>query len=228
MERGNNSILNFKKIFGILITSSLLGISVNYFNPEGIPLIREKLALNWAPDSLLNKITRDSASTITDTIKLNSEKSPGNNHPTRVDDKPKDKKTNEKIARINELDNNQKKTEVAAFTEPKAIKLDQAYTLFNKGITFVDAREESDYLAGHITNSINIPFDDFDNYKQKLNQLSKEKPMVIYCAGTDCDLSILLGNLLFEKGYKKVYVFFGGWIDWLNANYPVEYPSNKK
>ena len=103
--------------------------------------------------------------------------------------------------------------------------MEQAYILFNKGITFVDARDESDYLAGHITNSINIPFDDFDNYKQKLNKLSKDKPLVLYCAGTDCDLSILLGNLLFEMGYKQVYVFFGGWVDWLNANYPVEYPS---
>lgn len=202
-----------------------MGISVNYFNPEGIPLIREKLGLNWASDSLLNEITRDSASTITDSIKLNSEKSAGNNHPARVDDKPKEKKTDEKIDKTNELGNNQKKTEVVAFTEPKAIKLNQAYSLFNKGITFIDAREESDYLAGHIKNSINIPFDDFDNHKQKLDKLAKEKPYVIYCAGTDCDLSILLGNLLFEMGYKKVYVFFGGWVDWINAKYPVEKSS---
>jgi rhodanese-related sulfurtransferase len=202
-----------------------LGISVNYFNSEGIPLIREKLGLNWASDSLLNEITRDSASTITDTIKINSEKSPGDNHPTRVDDQPKEKKTDEKIVKKNELGNNQKKTEVVAFTEPKAIKLNQAYSLFNKGITFIDAREESDYLAGHIKNSINIPFDDFDNHKQKLDKLAKENPYVIYCAGTDCDLSILLGNLLFEMGYKKVYVFFGGWVDWINAKYPVEKSS---
>ena len=78
--------------------------------------------------------------------------------------------------------------EAIAFTEPKAITLEQAYSLFNKGVKFVDARDEPDYLAGHITNSINIPFDDFDNHKQKLEMLSKEKPMVIYCGGTDCDL----------------------------------------
>ena len=118
--------------------------------------------------------------------------------------------------------------EAIAFTEPKAITLEQAYKLFNKGIQFVDSRDESDYLAGHITNSINIPFDDFDNHQQKLEQLSKEKPLVIYCAGTDCDLSILLGNLLFEKGYKQVYVFFGGWMEWLNADYPVKYPDDNK
>ncbi|MCU0365378.1 MAG: rhodanese-like domain-containing protein, partial [Ignavibacteriaceae bacterium] len=108
------------------------------------------------------------------------------------------------------------------FTEPKAITLEQAYTLFKKGITFVDSRDETDYILGHISNSMNIPFDDFDNHKQKLEQLSREKPMVIYCAGTDCDLSHLLANLLFEQGYKQVYVFFGGWNEWLNANYPIQ------
>lgn len=115
--------------------------------------------------------------------------------------------------------------EVIAFPEPKAITLEQAYKLYNKGILFIDARDESDFLAGHISNSMNIPFDDFDNHKQKLKQISKDKPIVIYCAGTDCDLSILLGNLLFEQGYKQVYVFFGGWIEWLDADYPVKHPS---
>jgi len=132
------------------------------------------------------------------------------------------------IQKKNNESENKKNVDENAFTEPKAIKLDQAYVLYNKGITFIDARDTSDFYAGHIKNSINIPFDDFDNYKQRLDQLPKEKPLVIYCAGTDCDLSILLGHLLFEMGYKKVYVFFGGWVDWINAKYPVDKSSEKK
>jgi rhodanese-related sulfurtransferase len=53
----------------------------------------------------------------------------------------------------------------------------------------------------------------------------KEKPYIIYCAGTECDLSILLGNKLFELGYRQIYIFFGGWLDWQNANYPIEHNS---
>ena len=210
-----------------MITSSLLGIFVNYFNPAGIPLIREKLELNWASDSLFNEISRDSTSTITDTVKPNSLKPPENNNPKRVDGKTVENKEDSKTIQKKENESeNKKKVELAAFTEPKAIKLDQAYILYNKGITFIDARDTSDFIAGHIKNSINIPFDDFDNYKQRLDQLSKENPLVVYCAGTECDLSILLGNLLFnEMGYKKVYVFFGGWLDWTKAKYPVEKSS---
>jgi rhodanese-related sulfurtransferase len=203
-----------------------MGIFINYFNPAGIPLIKEKLELKWASDSLFNEITSDSASTITDTNKLSSIKPPDSNQLTKVDGKTIEKKIDEKTIKKNERETeNKNKTEDVVFTEPKAIKLDQAYVLFKKGITFVDARDESDYLAGHIKNSINIPFDDFDNHKQKLDQLPKEKPLVIYCAGTECDLSILLGNLLFEMGYKKIYVFFGGWVDWSKAKYPVENSS---
>jgi rhodanese-related sulfurtransferase len=116
-----------------------------------------------------------------------------------------------------------KENEVVAFAEPQAINLSQAYSLFKKDVLFIDARDESDYLAGHITGSLNIPFEDFDNHKQKLEQIPKEKPIVIYCAGTECDLSPLLANLLFEQGYKQVYVFFGGWVEWQEANYPMEH-----
>lgn len=176
---------------------------------------------------MFNEISRDSTSTITDTVKPNSLKPPENNNPKRVDGKTVENNEDSKTIQKKENESeNKKKVELAAFTEPKAIKLDQAYILYNKGITFIDARDTSDFIAGHIKNSINIPFDDFDNYKQRLDQLSKENPLVVYCAGTECDLSILLGNLLFiEMGYKKVYVFFGGWLDWTKAKYPVEKSS---
>ena len=122
------------------------------------------------------------------------------------------------------VEENKNDPEVVAFKEPKKITLEQAFSLFNSGVKFIDARDEVDYLTGYISGSINIPYYDFENHKQKLDNLSKDKPLVIYCAGTDCDLSILLGNQLSKMGYKQVYIFFGGWLEWQNANYPVEHP----
>jgi len=201
-----------------------LGFGVNYFNPEGIPLLREKLELKWAPDSMFLDLDKSNNSSIDDSLSLEiseieQAKDLEIKKPTEVVEEATEPLTSEPKKIIEEV------KEVIAFDEPKAVTLEQAYTLFNKDVKFVDARDESDYLSGHITNSINLPFDDFDNHKQKLDLLSKEKPLVIYCAGTDCDLSILLGNLLFEQGYKQVYVFFGGWLEWVNANYPVENPT---
>ena len=204
--------------------SSILGSVVNHFNPEGIPLIREKLELKWASDSLFIDMNQDSLVIDDDTSQLiNSENEKARN---KVESQSKEKTSTEIPPSLKEPEKiTEEVKETDAFSEPKAITLEQAYSLFNKGVKFIDSRDETDYLAGHITNSVNIPFDDFDNHKHKLEQLSKEKPFVIYCAGTDCDLSILLGNLMFDQGYKQVYVFFGGWNEWLTSNYPVEYPS---
>lgn len=201
-----------------------MGLAINYFNPEGIPLIREKVELKWAPDSLFLDLDKSNPVSINDSLSLeisevDKNKDLENTKPKEVVEEQTEPINSEPKKIINEI------KEAIAFTEPKAITIEQAYALFNRDVKFVDARDEADYLAGHITNSINIPFDDFDNHKQKLELLSKEKPMVIYCGGTDCDLSHLLANLLFEKGYKQVYVFFGGWFDWLSANYPVENPT---
>ena len=205
-----------------------MGLIVNHFNPHGIKLIREKTKISWASDSLFNEIKTDTLVHSSDSVKTDSIKS---SHIEENKNPVKNKiSVKEKIDSSKNLKTEKElpKNEVITFKEPKAIHIEQAYTLFKNGITFIDARDVSDYLAGHIKNAVNIPFEDFDNYKQMLDKLPKDKPVVTYCAGTECDLSILLGNLLFEEGYKQVYVFFGGWIDWTNANYPVEHPKVKK
>lgn len=215
-------IFSYKKIFGILLTSIFIGFLINYFNPKGISLIRETPEINWASDSLFNNletvtIEDDSITSIPEEIKVNQSDT---NSKTEISSKKREDFIQPPTEPIKTED---KKTgTVVAFTEPKAVTLDQAYKLFNSGVLFIDARDEADYVLGHISNSINIPFDDFDNHKQKLEKLSIEKPMVVYCAGTDCDLSHLLANLLFEKGYKQVYVFFGGWNEWIEANYSID------
>jgi rhodanese-related sulfurtransferase len=219
--------INYTKLFGIIISSSLLGLAFNYFNPSGVPLIREKTELKWAPDSLFLELDKITPVNIDDSLsleisKVDKEKALENTKPKEVVQEEAEPITSEPKKIIEEV------KEAIVFTEPKAITLEQAYTLFNKGVKFIDSRDEADYISGHIANSVNIPFDDFDNHKIKLETISKEKPVVIYCGGTECDLSILLGNLLFSQGYKQVYVFFGGWDDWVNANFPTEYPNEQK
>lgn len=114
-----------------------------------------------------------------------------------------------------------------AQTEPLSINLKQAYELYKRDILFIDAREPEDYKIGHIKNAINIPADHFDYYEFKLNKIDKDQPVVTYCAGSDCDLSIVLGNILSETGYKKIFVFFDGWDKWIDAKYPVEINDEK-
>ena len=106
--------------------------------------------------------------------------------------------------------------------EPKQIHLKDAFDLYNADVVFLDAREPEDYKLGHIKNAINVYADDFETYRKKLENISHDEPVVTYCSGSDCDLSIVLGTKLSRLGYKKIFVFFGGWNEWKKASYPVE------
>jgi len=58
-----------------------------------------------------------------------------------------------------------------------------------------------------------------------INSLNKNEIVVVYCSGSDCDISTLSADELFKMGFKKVYVFVDGWEEWVKNKYPVS-PSN--
>lgn len=213
--------VNYSTIIIIIICSSVLGFAVNFLSTKGIPIIAEKKLLTWADDSIfeLNDIqTKETEVEIIDepvektkTEETEKEIPPQNLDKPEVEKKPEVKETPE-----------EKKDEAPVPTEPAAINIQQAYRLFEQNILFIDAREKSDYDYAHIKGAINIPFDHFDEYKNLLNGIDKSRTIVTYCGGSDCDLSIMLGNLLFDLGYKKTFIFFGGWNDWLQAGYPTQ------
>ncbi|MGE5431579.1 MAG: rhodanese-like domain-containing protein [Syntrophomonadaceae bacterium] len=105
--------------------------------------------------------------------------------------------------------------------EPKHISLKEALKLHEANATFIDARAYEDYQKGHIENAINIPYYEFDKYQKLLKTIPKDEPLVSYCEGSDCDLSIMLGNKLASMGYDKIFIFFGGWSSWAEAKYPM-------
>ncbi len=210
--------INLKVVFLIVSVSSLIGLIYNYFSPSGIPLITEENRLQWAEDSLFNSTYEEKFQKTDTPDKTKKEGVTENLNSFSDKNKEKENKTDDE----KKLSTKSKKKEEKELSEPAAINLKQAYNLYQQNVLFIDAREPADYQNAHIKNAINIPFDHFDEYKHLLNNIDKEKIIVTYCAGTDCDLSVLLGNMLFEVGYKKVYIFFGGWNEWLEANYPVE------
>ena len=211
--------IELKTVLLIILVSSLLGITYNYFSPTGIPLFPEQKTLKQASDSLFYSSSLDSSEIKNiDTGKQTEVKK--NN---KIEEKsPEISLKNDKEKSIAKND-----TKKNVQTEPLSINLKQAYTLYKKNVLFIDAREPEDYKAAHIKNAINIPMDHFDDYEYMLKKIDKNQQIVTYCAGSDCDLSIVLGNVMFDMGYKKLYVFFGGWNDWQKAKYPVESSGNK-
>ena len=196
--------INLTNVFYIVAISSIIGLLINFFRPDSISLTRESKKLTWADSLSLNKRLSS------DSLKINQGKSTSKNFAGNFQ-----KEAEKNVA-----------SSKNSFKKPIAINLEQAYKLYKGNIIFLDARENEDYKEGHIKNALSLPYYDFDNYKQILRNIPESSVVVTYCAGTDCDLSILLGKQLFEIGYKRVYIFFGGWNDWLKAKYPIEKKVN--
>jgi rhodanese-related sulfurtransferase len=88
---------------------------------------------------------------------------------------------------------------------------------------FLDARLEPDYKAGHIPKALNLPFEEFEQYYPKVEPLlSRDKNIITYCDGTECEASLFLARLLRTKGFKNLKIFFGGWTEWNKAGLPVQ------
>jgi rhodanese-related sulfurtransferase len=115
----------------------------------------------------------------------------------------------------------------AAMTQPgtassEIISIESAKQLFDEGdALFIDTRHAFDFKLGHISGAINIPFKlseaglkDFDE--------PKNRTLVVYCDGAECNSSLEVGGMLIMAGYTDVRIFFSGWRSWTEMEYPTE------
>ena len=93
-------------------------------------------------------------------------------------------------------------------------------------IVIVDAQVKGAYDAGHIPGAINIPWEE---KLRSSGNLTRTKPVVIYCACGQDEKSTDMANQLMGKfGYRNVKVLKGGWLKWLEMGYPQEKTTKKK
>ncbi len=102
------------------------------------------------------------------------------------------------------------------------ITLSDAKDLFESGTAlFIDSRHEYDYKQGAVRGAVNLPLSDFDARHSILENIPKDKKIVVYCNGEQCNSSIELAAKLAERGFTNVNIFFGGWQEWSSAGLPV-------
>jgi len=104
-----------------------------------------------------------------------------------------------------------------------------AYELWKNGNSiFFDARSPEDYKSGHIAQALNLPADEFEEeFPKYVAMLTVENSIVIYCDGTECELSHRLADQLRLQGYTNTHILYNGWTAWHEAGYPVETNSVK-
>jgi rhodanese-related sulfurtransferase len=103
------------------------------------------------------------------------------------------------------------------------ISLDTAKVFFDsKNALFIDARHEFDYGEGHIQGAVHVALKMFDSQRSRLGSIPKNKLLIVYCDGAECNSSIELAVKLTDDGFTNVKVFFGGWQEWKSAKFPAE------
>ncbi len=103
------------------------------------------------------------------------------------------------------------------------IGLAAARSFFESGTgPVLDARPPEQYDQGHLPGAINCFVYELEQYLPRvLQQVAPDTPVMLYCSGEDCEDSYFLAQDLKEIGFKRLYVYKGGYDQWLQEGLPV-------
>lgn len=210
-----NQIL--KESLFIIATSIFIAIIYNTLNPRGINLLKKPEIVS---DTIIQKFLNTSTLT-TETIQND------------IEDKQLDtifafNKERENLSKIqdslNDIKKNERQTDVVNHNEINLeipiVTYNQLIKLLNSpNLILIDARASEDFQKEHIGNAINIFAyeNDLNKYFESLTKVpfDKNKIIIVYCEGGTCDASHKVASDLIRLGYQNVFVYAGGWEEWL-------------
>jgi len=91
-------------------------------------------------------------------------------------------------------------------------------SLINNDAVVIDLRTAESFSRGHIVNAKNIPFDEFDGQRDKVDKF-KSSPVIAVCdSGVTSNKAV---DTLRKSGFESVYGLKGGMTAWGQAGLPV-------
>jgi len=97
------------------------------------------------------------------------------------------------------------------------------------GAVFIDARPATPYGRGHIPGARNLSAEEEDAWLSAVvGGILRERTLVVYCEGGDCQSSLLLAKRLHGEGFKDIRVLAGGWEAWTKAGLPEERDEDRE
>ncbi len=106
----------------------------------------------------------------------------------------------------------------------RLITIQEAEDLWAAGEAVVfDARPERPFRESHMPRARNFPAPRSElKIPPDVLELQRERTLVVYCEGGDCQSSLLLAKRLHDEGFKDIRVMTGGWEEWKKAGLPEE------
>jgi rhodanese-related sulfurtransferase len=103
------------------------------------------------------------------------------------------------------------------------IDAQMAKLLHDKGIVFIDARDDAHFKEAHIPGAKHLSVKDAGFSEENLSAIvKKDQPVVFYCTGIKCMASSEATKKAVEWGWTKVYYFRGGITQWKDSGLSVE------
>lgn len=101
----------------------------------------------------------------------------------------------------------------------KTINSNELKGLLDAGadVSIVSVLDREAFEQGHISGSINIPFNEMETLAMKL--LDKDASIVVHCASSACSASETAGEKLRQMGCKNVTRFKGGIEEWKKSGF---------
>ena len=98
----------------------------------------------------------------------------------------------------------------------------KAKALFDKGVVFVDVRNDKDWNSGRIPGAVHLDLNKGFSGDSLGKHVKKDQEVVMYCNGVKCMRSSEASAKAVGWGFTKVYYYRRGFPDWKAAGYPVE------
>ena len=83
----------------------------------------------------------------------------------------------------------------------------------------IDAIPALKYEKGTIPSSLNITDGNFENDYKQIMSLAKDKELIVFCAGYNCEKSPIVAQMLKKNGHTNVKVYSAGEPEWAKRSY---------
>jgi rhodanese-related sulfurtransferase len=112
----------------------------------------------------------------------------------------------------------------------RLITIQEAEDLWAAGEAVVfDARPERPFREGHVPGARSLPaVESGQKLPAEVLELARERTLVVYCEGGDCQSSLALAKRLHDEGFRDIRVMTGGWEEWKKAGLPEEKDDDKE
>lgn len=92
--------------------------------------------------------------------------------------------------------------------------------LAKAGAQLVEVLPERSYRSEHLPGATLLPLTEFS--RESTARLDRDRPVVVYCYDTECDLSARGAALLAEYGFPEVYDYAESKVAWFSMGLPAE------